>query len=48
LKFKVADVLEVKNLGFLTGHLWEQITLQAYVRRKTVILFYLYYSVSLS
>lgn len=35
---KVADLLEVKKIGFLTGHLWEQITLQAYVKRKKAIL----------
>ena len=35
---KVADLLEVKKIGFLTGHLWEQITLQVYVRRKKAVL----------
>lgn len=35
---KVADFLEVKKIGFLTGHLWEQLTLQAYVRRKKAVL----------
>lgn len=33
-----ADKLEVKKIGFLTGHLWEQITLKAYVRRKKAVL----------
>jgi glycosyltransferase involved in cell wall biosynthesis len=34
----IADILEVKKIGFLTGHLWEQITLKTYVRRKKAIL----------
>jgi glycosyltransferase involved in cell wall biosynthesis len=34
----VADLLEVKKIGVLTGHLWEQLTLQGYVRRKKAVL----------
>jgi glycosyltransferase involved in cell wall biosynthesis len=33
-----ANHLGVKKIGFLTGHLWEQITLQMYVYRKNALL----------
>ncbi|MDC0177551.1 glycosyltransferase family 4 protein [Polaribacter sp.] len=33
-----ANYLGVKKIGFLTGHLWEQITLQIYVYRKNALL----------
>lgn len=35
---KIADQLGVKSIGFLTGHLWEQITLQTYVYQKKALL----------
>ncbi|MCL7752804.1 glycosyltransferase family 1 protein [Polaribacter sp. Z022] len=34
----LADFLEVKKIGKLQGHLWEQITLQLYVLRKKALL----------
>lgn len=38
LNNEIADEFNVKKIGFLTGHLWEQITLQIYVKRKKAIL----------
>lgn len=38
LNSEIADELNVKKIGFLTGHLWEQITLQIYVKRKKAML----------
>jgi glycosyltransferase involved in cell wall biosynthesis len=34
----IADKLEVKKIGYLKGHLWEQITLKSYVKSKKAIL----------
>ncbi len=35
---EIAEILQVKKIGPLQGHLWEQITLQAYVRKKKGLL----------
>jgi glycosyltransferase involved in cell wall biosynthesis len=38
INFDVAEELEVKKIGNLRGHLWEQITLQLYVGKKEALL----------
>ncbi|WP_218598089.1 glycosyltransferase family 1 protein [Polaribacter sp. NJDZ03] len=35
---EIAEELDIKKIGNLTGHLWEQITLQLYVSKKDALL----------